>query len=137
MMMDQKDQIEVVYTRLPAGLGGLYDHPTRTIFIDDRLNCGARRATEEHERVHAERGDSRCEDPWFNTKQENLVENETARRLIPVEELAEALVWCRDDHELAEYLEVDRKLILARRKILTEIEIAYINERIDALEEGL
>lgn len=135
-MTQPKTEIEVVYVSLPKGIGGLYDHQTRTIFIERTLRSGSKRATEEHERIHAERGDTRCDDPWFHKKQELVVERETARRLIPVKRLAEGLVWCRDHHELAEFLDVDGRLVRARYGTLTDQERAYIERRISSLEVG-
>lgn len=134
---DQEREVEVVYAPLRTGLGGLYDHVTRTIFIEVRLRPGAKRVTEAHERIHAERGDTKCHDPWFNNKQELAVERETARRLITVDDLAEALMWCQDDRELADYLNVDNRCVRTRRSMLTEAETEHINALMAGLEKGI
>ena len=69
--------------------------------------------------IHHERGDRACDDPWFDAKQEQYVERETARRLVTVEDLRDASKWCTNFWELAEYLEVDRGLIDVRLSMLT------------------
>lgn len=109
----------IVYEHLPTGVAGFYNFMTRTIIIDPRYSAGTQRATIAHEMIHHERNDRPCEDPWFDAKQEQYVERETAKRLISVDDLKEGAKWCTNMWELSEYLEVDKGLIEVRLSLLS------------------
>lgn len=128
--------IDVVYQRLPGDITGLYDRLHNVIIIDPRCDPATRRSTEEHERVHAERGDTACDDEWFEAKQELAVEREAARRLVSVPDLIDGIRWCHDDRELAEWLEVDLDMLHTRFGMLTPDEVAWIEGEIDAMERS-
>lgn len=127
--------VEVVYLPLRAGLAGFYHHPSRTIAINSDTPAACQRVTLVHETIHAERGDSKCSDPWFDTKQELTVERETARRLVTVDDLVTALMECLNHDEVAEYLEVDKRLLQVRVQLITCTESEYINKQLDKLEQ--
>ena len=122
------DKIVIRTARLEDGVMGGWDPHTRTIWLDDRLTPGERRSTLTHERIHAERGDTDCASDWHTAKQERLVRFETARRLIGFTGLAEALKWCRDEHELAEHFGVDVDTVLARLEGLSFAEREMLDE---------
>lgn len=48
--------VEVVYTRLPGKLRGLYDHEVKRIYVESRLSNMNTAATLAHEYVHAQHG---------------------------------------------------------------------------------
>lgn len=58
----------------------------------------------------------------MDIKMENHVETVTAHRLISVQELEDAAMWCHSSWEMAEYLEVDVQLLELRIKLLTKRE---------------
>ncbi|MCC3276408.1 hypothetical protein LJ753_11055 [Arthrobacter sp. zg-Y20] len=128
---------EVVYAYLPGDMTGVYDRVLDIIIIDPRCDPATRRSTEAHERVHAERGDSQCEDHWFDAKQERIVELEAARRLIPVHLLEDGLRWCSSHpEELAHYLDVDLDMLHARIETLTDEEKFVLERTLRTLERG-
>lgn len=90
-----------------------------------------RRCTATHELVHAERGHQGACDRRLERK----VDEEAARRLIPLDALAEALLWCVDEWELAEDLWVDQATVRVRLDTLAVWEQQYVDARM-ALREG-
>jgi hypothetical protein len=111
---------------LGHGLMGLWDESTRTLWLDARLSATERRCTLVHELIHAERGDVPCEDAALDARQERRVEQEAARRLIPLGALVDSLRWTAQVDELAELLEVDVETLLARIGGLTRSEDAAV-----------
>lgn len=111
--------IEVVYQHLPGDITGLYDHETRTIYLDPRCDYATRNSTLSHELKHAARGDTRCDDPWFDAKQELTVERAAAKDLIPFTALESSVLWCMNSHEMADHLDVDHSMLLTRIQTLT------------------
>lgn len=118
---------------LPDGLLGYTDFTARSVVLDTRLTQVERRCTIAHETEHILRGPAH---PRHRARDERAVDDAAARKLIPLEALAEALVWSYDDHELAEELWVDLATVRARLKGLTDEETALLNERVDRREEG-
>lgn len=95
---------------------GLTEHPTRTVWIDKRLDLASERCTLAHELVHVERG------PFpehLREKEEAICDDIAARRLMPLIVLAEAMAWARDQAELRRVLEVDPPMLDARMSGLT------------------
>lgn len=87
-----------------------------------------------HELVHLERGPA---PEWAWPREELVVEEIAARRLIGLDDLADAIVW-HDGHahdDMAEDLWVDRAILVARIRALDTDERAYI-ECIVAKREG-
>lgn len=117
----------VVTTRL-HGVWGMYDLPNHTIYLDDRLNGTQRRCTLTHETIHAERGDTALPDTVLNARQERLVHQEAARRLIPVDDLVEAVRWAGEMRELAEILDVDLGTLQARLDALSQVERTLLEQ---------
>lgn len=115
-------------TRLPDEFLGCYDSSSNVVWLDDRLTPAERRCTLEHELVHAERGDTALPDRVANAKQEQLVHREASRRLIPIDQLGDALRWTIEARELAECLEVDLATLQTRLNALGAAERAYLEE---------
>lgn len=81
-----------------------------TIWMCSRQRQDERRSTLTHELIHAERGEcSTC-----TSRDEQYVRQETARRLITLDQLAEAMRWSTDAHEIAEHCWVDVDTVLTR-----------------------
>jgi hypothetical protein len=107
------------------GLLGSWDAATRTMTFHPDQSQRQRRCTAAHELVHAERGhQGEC-----NRRLERKVDEEAARRLITLPKLADALVWCVDEWELAEDLWVDQATVRVRLDTLTSLEQQYIDAR--------
>lgn len=102
----------------------------RTILLCRRLDQAARRSTLAHELIHLERGPVPA-DPRGRAREERAVSAEAARRLIPLDALADALRWTRDEHQLAEALWVDRPTLRARMASLDSLEVADLEHRLD------
>jgi hypothetical protein len=128
--------LDVYVQRLPDDAMGWWDPDGATVYIDSRCTQAERRSTLAHELVHAERGDEPCATGWHEHKQERAVDAEAARRLIPLGDLVDALLWSRDEHELAWELWVDVAMVRARLQSLTPNEVQDIEERLEAAERG-
>ena len=113
--------------RLPSGYRGLL---TRAgIYLDCRLSQAGRRCTLGHEIVHLERGPV-PDHPHFATLEEHAVNVITARRLIRLNHLVDALTWTQHPNELAEELWVDTDTVTTRMQHLTTRERAYIESEL-------
>jgi hypothetical protein len=128
--------IELVVTRLPAGQGWWLPD-VQGIALDDRLGQAERRAVLEHELQHAAAGDVCCrglgpDGDRQARRQERRADERAARRLITLDELADALTWCLGYDELADHLHCDERTVRARIRSLTDVEKAYIERRIAA-----
>lgn len=108
---------------LPPGICGLTDYAARTMTIDPRLDWGAWRGTVLHEALHAVRGPVRHHE---TEAEEALVEEMTARRLIPMDRLRDTR-HMRTLRERARALHVDRALLNVRLSSLTEAERAMMD----------
>lgn len=122
------DVLRIKSGELPKSIRGLYDAVTHTIWLDSALTRVERRCTLAHELVHAERRDVRIADPVLNGRQEIVVHREAARRLISVDQLAEAIVWAVEARELAECLDVDLPTLQARLETLNARERGYLEQ---------
>lgn len=99
----------------------------RRIILDITLSDRLARCVLSHEVIHAERGPS---PRWAMAREEEIVSRESARRLIPLEQLGEALAWTLCADEAAEELWIDRPTLLARLRSLTPAERAYLTARL-------
>ena len=116
------------------------DHPTHGdlgrltrdgIEIDKTSTQTERRSTLTHEIGHLERGPVPCH-PFFADREEQVVEELTARRMIRLPDLVDALLWCqgRADDETAEELWVDHDILLTRIRTLTPGERKWVEHQI-------
>jgi len=107
---------------------GELDWPHRVIRIDARLNQAAARSTLAHELVHAERGPLPAI-PALADLEENLVDQETARRLIPLPQLAHALADSNNPTQAAAILDVDKATLVTRLTHLHPAEKAWLRNQ--------
>lgn len=84
-----------------------------------------------HEYVHIQRGPV---PGWLTPREERTVDQIAARLLISDDALADALTWCRDEHELADMLHVDVPTMIARLEGLSDAETREVNRRLDEAE---
>lgn len=97
------------------------------VFLRPGLTQAQRRCALTHEIIHLERGPVPS-DPTLAAREERIVEDLTARRLIPLSMLIEALTWATDDDRqaLADELWVDDVTLAIRLRNLTVSERARI-----------
>lgn len=130
---------DVTFTvlRLPAGQAWWLPD-VRGIVLDDRLTQAERRSALEHELQHVQAGDTCCQvgpdGDRQSRRQEARTDERASRRLVTLDELADALCWCLGPDEVAEHLHVDQRTVRARIRGLTEPEKDYIERRIAARE---
>lgn len=97
--------------------------------LDPRQLQVERRVTATHEAIHAERGD-RCAG---DERVERIVRRETARRLVCIYALADALVFYGHDYvQVADECWVDLDTVQARFDHLHPAERGYIEKRLRA-----
>lgn len=94
------------------------------IWMDKHLQQVERRCTLTHELVHIENGDTNCNCPLA----ERRARAETARRLIPIEDLIRHIAWARSIHELADELWVTETVLMDRLEGLSPEEQALVDQ---------
>jgi Zn-dependent peptidase ImmA (M78 family) len=119
--------IDVEWTPLPDGILALTDGRTR-IWIDPRQHQAKRRCTLAHELAHIELGHT----GGCTHREDRAADQIAARRLIPLDRLADALTWARSLEEAAEELWVDVAMLRARLDGLHPPEERYLTARITA-----
>lgn len=119
----------LVMAELPDGVLGRTDWSTRTITLNIRMLQAQRRSTVCHEIEHVRRGPAHP-DPVLTAREESAVEQATARKMITIEALGEAMAWSDDIHEVAEDLWVDPALVETRLRHLHPSERHYLRRRL-------
>lgn len=116
---------------IPGGHDGLTRFEAREVLIRNRMRATAEDEVITHELVHVERGPF---PRYAIEREERIVRQITACRLITLDQLADALVWCYDPREVALYLHVEVTSVLARFEALTEEENAWLDRMLDEAE---
>lgn len=102
------------------------------ILMDARLETQVeRRSVLAHELGHALRGDLPCGDDALDVRQEGVVQQWAARKMIDLSALADALQWSDDPEEVAEALWVTPELLEVRVRHLHPSEVSYLRRRLD------
>lgn len=114
---------------LPDGVVGVTDYAARTVTLARDLSQVERRCTIAHETEHVVAGPV---PEFYWPREEARIDQVVARRLIPLEDLVEALRWAHDIHELADELWVDVPTVRVRLVSLTGVEVAAVRARLDA-----
>lgn len=118
----------IAWAHLPGEVMGLTHHEARVIVLDRRLTQAERRCTLAHELQHVEHGPA-PDDPVLIARDELRVDRATARRMIPIHALGDALSWSTRDVEVADELWVDVPTLQARLRSLHPSERAYLLRR--------
>ena len=121
------------FADLPDRLLGYTDLSTGEIVLDRSLTQVERRCTLTHELEHVHRGHIPT-DPVLLAREEDLVEQLSARRLVTLRDLIDALLWSDRAHEVADELWVDLPTLKARIAGLAAEERAAIEERLDGAD---
>lgn len=114
--------------RLPDQIMGL--QRGARIWLCRTLTQAERRCTLTHELVHRERGPVPA-DPAAAAREEQIVDEIAARRLITLPQLADGLRWSRQPRELAEHLWVDQPTLQTRMATLDPLEVADLEHELD------
>lgn len=120
--------ITVRWEDLPDDVMGYADFETATIVLAKGMTQAERRSTCWHEVTHLRRGTVPAS---LRDREERAVEASVARDLIPFGALVEAMLWSRNDHEIAEELTVDVALVRTRLHDLSDHETAELNRALD------
>jgi Zn-dependent peptidase ImmA (M78 family) len=123
-------------TRLPDDEMGRWIPERQMIVLDDRLDQAERRCTLVHEMVHHISGDHTDLTPELSRMQERMCRERTARLLITLPSLADAMLWSEHAVEIAEQLWVDEPTLWDRLEHLTAEEHRYLRMRL-ARKEGV
>lgn len=123
--------VTITVANLEPGMLGWWDgdvEPAGEIVVSRASSQAERRCTVRHEWGHGQRGDRlAAADEWpdpslLEIKDDNIVRRETARDMITLDALADALVWSQDETEVAEDLWVDIATLRDRLRTLTQAE---------------
>lgn len=134
---DWLEDVTLSVRRLPDGEMGAWVPSANTILIDDRLSQVERRCTVMHELIHRLRQDVPDLPPPLADRQERECNRRTARLLIDLGELLDALLWSAEQHdsEIADSLWVDLPTLHDRLSSLTSAEREYLTERLAQMVE--
>ncbi|ULN73534.1 hypothetical protein KZ782_10395 [Mycolicibacterium smegmatis] len=100
------------------------------IWLCRTLTQAERRCTLTHELVHRERGPVPA-DSAAAAREEQIVDEIAARRLITFGQLVDGLRWSRQPRELAEHLWVDEPTLNTRMATLDPVEVADLEHELD------
>ena len=100
------------------------------IWLCRSLNQAERRCTLTHELVHRERGPVPV-DPAAAAREEAIVDEIAARRLISITALVDGLRWTQHTRELAEHLWVDEPTLHTRMTTLDPVEVAELEHELE------
>lgn len=101
----------------------------RKVWLCRRLRQVHRRCTLTHELIHLERGPVPT-DPVQLAKEERIVDELAARRLIELPDLIDGLKWTQDLAELADALWVDMPTLRTRMSTLGPLETAELEHEL-------
>lgn len=119
---------------LAAGIPEVLCRRRKVILIESRQSAVGKRCSLAHAVAHLDLGHD-LTDGIFGRRQELEANQLAARRLLPVESLAEVMTWTRWTAEIAAELRVDRATLECRREHLHPSELAKLKREVAWLEE--
>lgn len=115
---------------LPPGVRGLVKG--ERIWLCRTLDQAGRRTVLSHEIGHIERGmPIYPRHHLYTRREERIVDQIAARRLIPIAKLVDAMKWSRHPAELAEALWTTPRMVECRLNSLDPIEVAQLEHQLD------
>lgn len=124
------DRPDLVLVRAPIAGRGRYYHRLRAIVLRSGMSIVEERATLWHELQHADRGDEHSCD-----KTERLyIDKHAARQAIPLDDLADALLWSEHPSERADQLKTTEYLLQVRLDHLHPSERGFLLRRMSRKE---
>jgi hypothetical protein len=128
-LRDHHADVDVICRyRLPERIMGM--QLGRRIWLCATLTQAERRCTLTHELVHRERGPV-PNAPAAAAREERAVDEISARRLITMPALVDALRWTRHPAELADHLWVDEPTLQTRMTTLDPLEVAQLEHYLE------
>lgn len=121
---------EITLTWHESGPAGEFFHEAMTLSIRHGLTQAQRRSVVRHELEHYARGP--VWEAW-REREELACEVASARYLIDIRKLGEAMAWAHGIEEVADELWVDEDLVRVRLDHLHPAERAYLRERLEHL----
>lgn len=118
------------FAALPEGVLGFTCWRTRSVTLCRGMSQAQRRSTIAHELEHIRTGPAHP-DQVLQAKDELAADKASARRLVDLRALGEAMAWSEDVDEIADELWVDRETVLTRLAHLHPAERAYLQRRLD------
>lgn len=116
--------------QLDDGVRGLVQG--NRIWLCRTLDQAERRTTLSHEIGHLERGILPLPShSMYTRREERIVDQIAARRLIPLAALIDALKWTNDPPELAELLWTTERIVKCRMESLDPVEVAELEHQLD------
>ncbi len=109
---------------------GAWIEAARVILVEQSLERPARNSVLAHEVAHLDLGHKMTGDGWFDRRQEHQADRLAAKRLVSLDALADALLWCSWETEVAEHLHVTVEVVRLRLAYLTNPEKAYVEARL-------
>jgi hypothetical protein len=117
----------VLYKELAGSQCGSFDPDSGAIIIDPRATRQTQRNSIVHEEIHRILGHGRAPSLAVHVAREVMVDRLTARRLIPLPALLNALVSCRSTAEKARTLGVSENILFARLVGLESSEQLFVD----------
>lgn len=114
-----------------GGPAGLTHFESATISLRRGMTQVERRCTLTHELEHIERGPAVS---GYGDAEEWVVRERSARRLVTLPRLVDAMLWSRDEYELADELWVDVGTVRDRLMSLSDDESRELLRRMDEAE---
>ncbi len=111
---------------LPNGVRGLVNGDT--VWLCSTLTQAERRSALTHELQHLLRG---IPAPLYLAREERVVDELAARKLIPLDGLADALRATADVHQIADALWTDAHTVRVRMNTLGPLEVAELEHALD------
>jgi Zn-dependent peptidase ImmA (M78 family) len=124
-----------------APVRGAWVPSERVILLDDALSRVELRSVLAHEIAHVDNADHDCpprgpDRVRLARRRELAADTLAARRLITLDELADALAWARRAEEAAAELDVTVPILRRRLAALTPAEQLLLEQRIERIEGG-
>lgn len=102
------------------------------IWLCKTLDQAERRTTLSHEIGHLERGILPTgKNSMYTRREERIVDEIAARRLIPLPALIDALKWTNQPSELADVLWTTERIVKCRMESLDPVEVAELEYHLD------
>lgn len=120
---------------LTAGIPEVLCRRRRVILIESRQSAVGKRCSLAHAIAHLDLGHVATPGGHFGRSHEIDANQYAARRLIPVDELADVLSWTRLTTEIADELRVDLATLRTRQTHLHPAELAQLRRLVSWLEE--
>ena len=118
---------KVVYGDLPGSVCGYYDNKTGAIHIDGRMTRRGQYLTYRHELIHKILGHGPAVSLAHHVAREIAVDRITARELVTLPALMDAMIRYPDQQARAEALGVDESIYAARIMSLEPDEQTFID----------